>query len=228
MSNLKNLSQLYKANKFELGYIDVYEKYFENIKDKELKILEIGIDKGPSLKVWSEYFKNSKIVGLDIKPIRLDIKNVELFFGDQTDTKFLTTIVNKYNNFDIIIDDGSHISSHVIKSFNYFFDFLNDGGLYFIEDLNYSYYPRYGGSRFNLNKKGTSLNFLKSLVDSINYENYDRPFYKKNKFNGKIDNINFYQNLAVISKNPSKVYLYKNKPKYSFFEKIKKFISRLF
>ena len=50
MSNLKNLSQLYKANKFELGYIDVYEKYFENIKDKELKILEIGIDKGPSLK----------------------------------------------------------------------------------------------------------------------------------------------------------------------------------
>ena len=32
MSNLKNLSELYKANKLELGYIDVYEKYFENFR----------------------------------------------------------------------------------------------------------------------------------------------------------------------------------------------------
>ena len=228
MSDLIKLAQLYKANKYEMGYIDVYENYFKDIKDKKLKILEIGIDKGPSLKVWSEYFKNSEIVGLDIKPIELNIKNVELFFGDQTDLKFLAEIVGKYKYFDIIIDDGSHISSHVIKSFNYLFDYLSDGGLYFVEDLHYSYYPRYGGSRLNLNKKGTSINFLKSLVDSVNYENFDRPFYKKNKFNGMINNINFFQNIAVISKNPSKIYLYKNKPKGSFFEKIKKFFAKLF
>ena len=97
-----------------------------------------------------------------------------------------------------------------------------------MKDLHYSYYPRYGGSRLNLNKKGTSINFLKSLVDSVNYENFDRPFYKKNKFNGMINNINFFQNIAVISKNPSKIYLYKNKPKASFFEKTKKFFSKLF
>ena len=151
---------------------------------------------------------------------------LNFFFGDQTDTKFLTKIVNKYKYFDIIIDDGSHISKHVIKSFNFLFDYLNDGGLYFIEDLLYSYYPRYGGSRLNLNKKGTSMNFLKSLTDSLNYENYDRPFYKKDKFNGKINNINFYQNICVISKNPSKVYLYKERPKASIFEKIKKILSK--
>ena len=100
--------------------------------------------------------------------------------------------------------------------------------MYFVEDLHYSYYPRYGGSRLNLNKNGTSMNFLNSLADSLNYENFDRPFYKKNKFNGKINNINFYQNICVVSKNPSKIYLYKEKPKASIFEKIKKLISRLF
>ena len=42
------------------------------------------------------------------------------------------------------------------------------------------------------------MNFLKSLTDSINYENYDRPFYKRDKFNGKINNINFYQNICNI------------------------------
>ena len=31
MSNLKNLSELYKANKIELGYIDVYEKKISEI-----------------------------------------------------------------------------------------------------------------------------------------------------------------------------------------------------
>ena len=62
MSDLIKLAQLYKANKYEMAYIDVYESYFKDIKDKKLKILEIGIDKGPSLIVWSEYFKNSNHV----------------------------------------------------------------------------------------------------------------------------------------------------------------------
>ena len=98
MSNLKNLSQLYKANKFELGYIDVYEKYFENLKDKELKILEIGIDKGPSLKVWSDYFKNSKIIGLDIKPVKLDIKNVELSKIETRYDKDTLSAIDKFSS----------------------------------------------------------------------------------------------------------------------------------
>ena len=215
MNDLKDLSKLYKVNKYNLGYINIYEKYFDKIKNK-------------SLKLWSKYFKNSKIVGIDIKYIKLNIENVETFFGDQTDVEFLKKIINKFKYFDIIIDDGSHISKHVIKSFKFLFGHLKEGGLYFIEDLHYSYYKRYGGSRFDLNKRETSMNFLKSLIDSLNYENYDRPFYKKSKFNGKINNINFYQNFAVISKGASKVYFYKNKPINSFFEKCKKLYSKLF
>ena len=69
---------------------------------------------------------------------------------------------------------------------------------------------------------------VKQKIQELNYENYDRPFYKKDKFNGKINNINFYQNICVISKNPSKIYLYKERPKTSIFEKIKKLFSKLF
>lgn len=36
---------------------------------------------------------------------------------------------------DIIIDDGSHISSHQILTFNVLWDKLKIGGLYFIEDI---------------------------------------------------------------------------------------------
>ena len=78
MRNLKKLAKEFKTNKYDLGYIDIYEKYFENIKDDKLNILEIGIDKGPSLKVWSKYFINSKIAALDIVPSDLKIENVEI------------------------------------------------------------------------------------------------------------------------------------------------------
>ena len=153
MSNLKNLAKYHKTNKYDLGYIDVYEKYFEQIKNKKLNILEIGISEGLSIKVWSEYFLNSNIAALDIVSTNLKVKNVEFFCGDQSDEKILQSIINKFKYFDIIIDDGSHISKDLIKSFNFLFEHLSEGGLYMIEDLHYSYYPRYGGSRINLKKK---------------------------------------------------------------------------
>ena len=98
--------------------------------------------------------------------------------------------------------------------------------MYAIEDLQTSYFPRFGGSRINLRKKTTSINFLKSLVDSINYEHYDRPFFKNKKFDGQVEFIHFYQNIAVLKKGKSKKIFYKSqKEKKNFIEIIKKIIS---
>ena len=64
--NLTSIAEIYKTDKLEHGYTTVYEKYFENIRDHKLKILEIGIADGKSLLMWSDYFKNStfKILSL--------------------------------------------------------------------------------------------------------------------------------------------------------------------
>jgi len=225
--SINKLKKKFPTNKFKLGYFEVYSQYFNNLKNKKLKILEIGIDKGPSLKLWSYYFKNSKIAAIDINPIKLNLKNVKIFCGDQSDSKFLNIIIKQFNYFDIIIDDGSHKSADVIKSFSILFNSLSDGGLYIIEDLHYSYYPRYGGSRINLKKSNTSMNFLKNLTDSINYENFDRPFFKKNNFDGRIKFIHFFQNCCVIKKGNSFNYFYKKKNNTLFYY-LKKLISRFY
>jgi hypothetical protein len=90
--------------------------------------------------------------------------------------------------------------------------------------------PRYGGSRIKLNKKGTSLNFFKTLVDSGNYEAFDRPFFKKSEFNGKIKFVHFFQNLVIIKKGLTNKLQYNNnsgsKNKLSDF--FKKIISRFY
>ena len=86
--------------------------------------------------------------------------------------------------------------------------------------------PRYGGSRINLKKRSTSLNFFKSLTDSINYEINDKPFFKKTKFDGLIKYVHFYQNVVVIKKGHSKKLFYKKTNKnFSISNKIKKLIS---
>ena len=58
------------------GYIKIYEKYFESIRNENLKILEIGIADGKSLLMWSDYFKNSTVIGIDIHKIDIKEKNL--------------------------------------------------------------------------------------------------------------------------------------------------------
>ena len=225
---LIEIGKKYPSSKNVSGFIELYEKYFADFKDKKINILEIGIGDGDSLRIWREYFVNANICGIDIDKKNFIIDNVEILIGDQSDRSFLQTVVNKYHKFDIIIDDGSHMSKDIIFSFNFLFPFLNDRGIYAVEDLQTSYLPRFGGSRLNLNKKKTSMNFLKSLTDSINYEHGDKPFFQKSLFDGKIKSVNFYQNIAFIYKGRSTNYFYNQDNKPSVSDKIKKIISYFF
>ena len=151
--NLIEIGKKYPSSKNISGFIQLYEKYFTGLKDLEINILEIGVENGDSLRIWREFFTNANICGIDILKKDFKINDVDIQQGDQSDQVFLKTIVDKYKNFDIIIDDGSHQSKHIIKSFNYLFTHLNENGIYVIEDLQTSYFPRYGGSRINLKKK---------------------------------------------------------------------------
>ena len=226
--NLIEIGKKYPSSKNISGFIELYQKYFSGYKDDKINLLEIGVDNGDSLRIWREYFINANICGIDIDKKNFTINDTEILIGDQSDYKFLQLLIDKYKNFDIIIDDGSHKSKHIIASFKFLFPYLNNNGMYVIEDLQTSYIPRFGGSRINLNKKTSSMNFVKSLSDSINYEKNDKPFFKKNKFDGKIKSIYFHQNISFICKGESNNYFYNQDSKPSIFNKIKKIISYFF
>lgn len=202
MKSLVALAKNLNTTKKEVGFLKYYEQYFKLIKKKKINLLEIGFTKS-SLSLFRSYFPNANIIGLDIEKRPNDIyKKADLYYGDQTDKNILNVIIKKYKKFDIIIDDGSHINSHVIKTFEFLFNYLNYNGYYFIEDIQTSYISRwnFGGDPINHNNKKTIMNFIRSLADRMHYQEFDNPFYKKQKYDGRIGHVHIYRNLAVIKK----------------------------
>lgn len=124
------------------GYSKFYEKYFDSIRSKELKILEIGSFAGASAASFKKYFFNSEIYCLDINisNFKFSSKKISVHGLDVSNqkkvNKFLKKIGAKNKNFfDIIIDDGSHKLSDILISLNTFIQNLNSNGVYIIEDF---------------------------------------------------------------------------------------------
>lgn len=72
------------------NYFNIYERYFNSFRSKNPRFLEIGVQYGGSLKMWSEYFENAKIFGIDINPDckKLEDGNINIQIGSQNDKKF--------------------------------------------------------------------------------------------------------------------------------------------
>lgn len=133
------------------------------MREEPLKILEIGVGTGASLRMWLEYFPNAEIHGIDLTLDHLqEINNERVTYhvGNQTDRDFLDRIGI---DFDIIIDDGSHRVEDQIFTFKHLWS--NTRLVYVIEDIYTSYLTRYGGG---YRRTGTAIEFFKDLVDDVN------------------------------------------------------------
>jgi len=130
------------------------------------------------------------------------------------DYDFLQRVCNEAGLFDLIIDDGSHINEHVIKSFEFLFPKLKIGGIYVIEDTQTSYWEDYGGTSNDFNKEGTIYHYFKTLIDCLNHEEFIKENYQKSYFDKHIISIHFYHNMIFIYKgknNEPSNYLKNNK-----------------
>ena len=164
-----------------------YEELFNPLQRVEIKLLELGIWRGGSLKMWRDYFVSHKslVVGLDRdeKLMVNDEPRIKSYAGDQADEELLAKLSqeNAPEGFDIIIDDCSHIGSLTRKSFRYLFDnHLKAGGIYVIEDWFTGYRPpqkledgsiidMYGGTSYIEGKNHLSgtVGFVKELLDDL-------------------------------------------------------------
>ena len=183
------------------GYQRYYYPIFKEYEHSKVRLLEIGVADGSSMNVWNKYFTRAEhIYGIGYTNFQteykqeVDEKNT-IYKGDQSDRIFLKQFVkDSGGRFDIIIDDGSHVPSHIKTSFEELWESVKSNGYYIIEDIETSYWGKtssiYGYSLMN---ETSIVEYFKDKIDSINNE-----FRKRDS--STIAMISFVQNMIIIKK----------------------------
>lgn len=142
------LADLLRAGQWDVNkmahYLPIYESAFGD-RHRPVRMLEIGVNLGGSLEWWRDYFihPDSVIVGIDYNEGCAQFadpdRNIHIRIGRQQDHEFLRSVIDEFGPFDIILDDGSHIPSFTLKSFQCLFPHLTVDGVYIVEDLHTCY-----------------------------------------------------------------------------------------
>jgi hypothetical protein len=206
--DLCKLAAYYRTDKWGVHkYAKHYQRYLQHLRNEEFTLLEIGIggyaragEGGASLRMWKAFFPKAQIHGIDIQDKSfVDEDRITTWIGDQSDPQSLLSIAGKIGRLDVVIDDGSHRSPHVITTFETLFPLLSDGGIYVIEDTQSSYWPEWMGSE-DLNAQHTTMGMLKRLTDGLNYEEFVDESYVPTYTDRHIVAMHFFHNLVIIEK----------------------------
>ncbi|MDG2375377.1 MAG: hypothetical protein P8M18_03405 [Woeseiaceae bacterium] len=194
-------------------YFNIYERHFSRYRDQPIRMLEIGVFRGGSLRMWKEYFHpDSTIVGIDVDRScaahEIADRDVYVRIGSQADPNFLAAVNGEFGPFDIILDDGSHKTHHQIISFGALFrESLKNGGCYMVEDMHTNYWIKH------VDSPETFIDVSKQMIDMIHEPYFDRKethFRHKHPdavtemdltyLSANLDSISFHDSIVVFDK----------------------------
>lgn len=194
-ATLTEIADHYGTDKGTLkhNYTPIYDALLSKWRDKPIRLLEIGVACGASLKMWSRYFPEGLITGIDIRPecraLCSGYPNIEVVVADATRNRVNCRWPGE--SYRVIIDDGSHIAGHIVRAFNLYWPLLTPGGLYFIEDLRCTHNPNYSVP-FEVDPADRDRGVLMNLIDSL---------LRRCDSGGDVASVKFYRELCVVEKN---------------------------
>ena len=153
MSNpLSELAQKYGSDKCPEIKHNYTPFYYEFLKDKDIKkIVEVGVGDademawsgvpnyvtGASVHMWSDFFPEAKVFGMDIKPnCVFEEGNIKTIQGNHNDRDALLNLVfTSGTDVDLVIEDGSHRPADQVFVCKTLMPLLDDNVIYIIEDV---------------------------------------------------------------------------------------------
>jgi hypothetical protein len=177
-------------------YFPIYERHFKDFVFKPVTFFEIGCGLGGSLQMWKRYFgPHARIIGIDQNPEckKFEEDQVEIYIGEQQDVEFLQNVINAVGTPDIVLDDGSHVMSHVTTTFQFLYPRMLKNGIYMVEDLHTAYWEEFEGG---LRKPSTFIELCKDLIDELNAD-HSRGALPPTQFTNTTLAIHFYDSVAV-------------------------------
>ncbi len=132
VSNLCEIAMVFNSDKCPYSkettsghkhpYTPVYDDLFSHLRDKDINIAEIGIEKNDSINIWRKYFSSANIYGFEFnEDYLLNARNQNLanVFYEKIDVKENNSIKQTFQKvgikYDVIIDDATHIFGDQIR-----------------------------------------------------------------------------------------------------------------
>lgn len=144
---IMRLEEILDVSMTNLDYVHSHLPFYETLlvskKESAKNILEIGISRGGSIKLWSDYFINATVIGLDIMDINNfpeEIKNKENIVLHTSIDAYNNDFFNNYflNNttkYDFIVDDGDHKLASMLQFIKLYSQIMTDDGILIIEEI---------------------------------------------------------------------------------------------
>ena len=181
--------QPYKRKKNKItahGYGKIYEDLFKPLKDKSLKILEIGSFYGNASAALFFYFRNSLIYSADINPDMYKYKGSRLnnfFVNSSSRESIIKNILNQNIEFNIVIEDASHMLKDQIISLFMLFPKIKKGGIFIIEEIDFP-------EKKEDMRIGQKMPDLKTILKKVqSNEDFDSEYINKNEKEYLISNV---------------------------------------
>ena len=166
---------------FGRSYLHFYDRAFEGVDIRSM--VEIGVLRCGSLRLWKAWRPEAIVVGLDINPEAMALKpdNCKLVIGSQDDPAALTEVVVRCGgSISAVVDDGSHCVDHMLASFRTLWPKIQPGGCYAMEDMRCTYCTldeNWPGMRLNKtlpgNRRERMDEVLLSLVNEMDHQRGD-------------------------------------------------------
>jgi len=189
-------TNFYKKNQILQGhgFAKFYEKNFQDIKNNDLNILELGVLDGGSTASFFHFFKNAKLYCIDLNSREFKYKSnrINYFEINLRDKEKINNFVKDHLNFfDLVIDDASHLKSCILENLQNFIPSLKNQGFYIIEDYKYPEFYKAKNDIFD------EIN-ISDLLDSINRRKFIKSSIISNEILYKLfesKNVNLYKGL---------------------------------
>lgn len=125
------------------SYLPLYQKLLVGKRETAKNVLEIGILRGGSIKLWDDFFTHARVYGLDISSIDgvwdelINKEKITLLTSiDAYDnTFFIEQFINKNMKFDFMLDDGPHTLESMKQFIRLYSQIMTDDGILIIEDV---------------------------------------------------------------------------------------------
>jgi cephalosporin hydroxylase len=125
------------------SYLDLYQELLSARQQSAKTVLEIGIHRGGSTKLWYDFFPNATIHAIDIlhlSQITDDLKNnnrIQLYTSTDAydEIFFKKTFLDKNVRFDFMLDDGAHTLATQKEFIRLYSQVMTDDGILIIEDV---------------------------------------------------------------------------------------------